>query len=164
MNPRLIAKKLLLSNKIKAQTRSLKTDAIINRNRPYILQTSNIEISVWPEFIDGKNNIIGEIYIWAYHIRIKNNNSQSVRLLNRYWRIIDEQGNLQEVSGEGVVGEQPVIEANTSYQYSSGVHLLNPSGIMSGKYEMKMINDDKNFEVQIPKFSLDCPINRLPIN
>lgn len=161
MNPRTFAKKLLKSTKVME-------DQGLNKNliaeKPYISSTKNVEVSVWPEFIDSKSNIGGGIFIWAYHVRIQNNNLQPVKLINRRWRIIDEKGNVQEVSGEGVIGEQPTIAANSSYQYSSGVHLRQPSGIMTGKYEMKMLAEDYNFEVPIPKFSLDSPVSRLTIN
>jgi len=125
-------------------------------NKPYIAITDNIEITVWPEFIDSKSSVIGDLFIWAYHVRIDNKSSESVKLVSRYWRIIDEKGIVQEVSGEGVIGEQPTIAPNGSYQYSSGVHLRYPSGIMTGTYQMKK-NDGKILDAKIPTFSLDTP-------
>ncbi len=134
---------------------------------PYTAITSDIQITVWPEFIDSKSSVLGDLFIWAYHIRIDNKSLDSIKLLNRHWRIFDEKGNLQEVSGEGVVGEQPLIRPNCSYQYSSGVHLRHPSGIMTGEYQMKKIGnavDDKIFNVRIPTFSLDVPSVKGVIN
>jgi len=125
--------------------------------QPYSAMSSDVQISVWPEFVDSKSAATGDLYIWSYHIRIENRKAEPIQLLSRYWRIIDEKGGIQEVSGEGVVGEQPVISANTSYQYSSGVHLRHPSGIMNGKYIMKKIEGGEIFEVTIPTFSLDVP-------
>lgn len=125
--------------------------------KPYQAITNAVEISVWPEYIDGKKTAIGEIFIWAYQVRIENRNKFSIKLISRYWKIIDEFGELQEVKGEGVVGEQPIILANQSYQYSSGVHLRYPSGIMSGHYKMINLDNDTEFEVEIPTFSLDVP-------
>jgi ApaG protein len=91
-----------------------------------------------------------------------------VKLVNRYWRIIDEKGIVQEVNGEGVIGEQPIIAANGSYQYSSGVHLRYPSGIMTGQYKMQKIGlvepQDQSFDVKIPTFSLDVPGAKTVIN
>ncbi len=132
--------------------------------RPYTAITNNIEVSVWPEFIDGKESLIGDIFVWAYHIRIQNDNPQPVKLLNRHWKIIDEKGNVSEVEGEGVVGEQPIIASKSSYQYSSGVHLRYPSGVMAGTYEMQQIENGKNFEVKIPHFSLDSPLSKEAVN
>lgn len=132
-------------------------------NKPYTITTGDIQITVWPEFVDRKSGTFGELFIWAYHVRIDNKTSATVKLINRYWRIIDEKGILQEVSGEGVVGEQPLIAANNFYQYSSGVHLQYPSGIMSGKYQMQKENGEI-FDVVIPTFSLDVPSSKSVIN
>lgn len=129
----------------------------LGTNQPYTLITSDVLITVWPEFVDSKSSIIGDLYIWAYHVRIDNKRNEAIQLVNRYWRIIDEQGIVQEVNGEGVVGEQPIIAAGASYQYSSGVHLRYPSGIMTGKYQMKKTVGGEIFDVAIPTFSLDVP-------
>jgi ApaG protein len=125
--------------------------------KAYIAITSDVQISVWPEFVDSKSSIIGDLYIWSYHVRIENRKNEPVKLISRYWRIIDEKGGVQEVNGEGVVGEQPIIAANSIYQYSSGVHLRHPSGIMMGKYQMKKVEGGEIFDVKIPTFSLDVP-------
>ena len=97
------------------------------QQKPYVAITNDIEVSVWPEFVDNKISQIGELFIWAYHVRIKNKSTESIKLLSRYWRIVDECGNVQEIEGEGVVGEKPLILPSGAYQYSSGVHLKYPS-------------------------------------
>lgn len=132
--------------------------------KPYISFDHNVQINVWPEFIDNKSSNSGDIFIWAYHIRIENKNNDNIKLLSRYWKIFDEKGDMQEVKGDGVIGEQPIIAPNSNYQYSSGVHLKYPSGIMTGKYIMKKMNDDSIFEVKIPTFSLDVPGSESIIN
>ncbi len=134
------------------------------QQKPYVAVTNEIEVSVWPEFIDSKNNQIGELYIWAYHVRIKNKSPESIKLLARYWRIIDECGNVQEIEGEGVVGDKPLILPNSSYQYSSGVHLKYPSGIMSGRYRIEKISNKEIFQIKIPNFSLDIPSSKTVLN
>lgn len=131
--------------------------------KPYVAITNDIHITVWPEFIDSKSSVIGDLYIWAYHVRIDNKSSENVKLVSRYWRIIDEKGIVQEVNGEGVVGEQPLIAPNASYQYSSGVHLRYPSGIMTGQYQMRKDNGE-TFDAKIPTFSLDVPSQKSVIN
>lgn len=136
-------------------------------NKPYVTTSNNIQITVWPEFIDSKSSIIGDLFIWAYHVRIENKGLEPVKLLNRYWRIIDEKGIIQEVTGEGVVGEQPTIAPNGAYQYSSGVHLRYPSGIMTGYYQMRRLDpasDGAIFDAKIPTFSLDVPSVKGVIN
>jgi ApaG protein len=134
--------------------------------KPYAKTSENIKITVWPEFIDSKTTPLCDLYIWAYHIRIENKGTNKVKLLSRYWKIIDQNGEIQEVSGDGVLGEQPIINPQESYNYSSGVHLKNPSGIMSGSYNFKNILADNlfdngnlfnKFKAEIPTFSLDVP-------
>jgi ApaG protein len=129
----------------------------------YVETTRDIEITVWPEFIDNKSTIVGDLFIWAYHVRIDNKGENSVKLVSRYWRIIDEKGIVQEVAGEGVIGEQPNIEPHSSHQYSSGVHLRNSSGIMTGHYQMTLENGEV-FNAKIPTFSLDVPNSKKVIN
>ena len=132
-------------------------------DKPYIAITRDVQITVWPEFIDSKSSALGELFIWAYHVRVDNQSSDSIKLTNRYWRIIDEKGVVQEVNGEGVIGEQPSIAAGASYQYSSGVHLRYHSGIMTGHYQMQK-TDGEIFNVKIPTFSLDVPSIKSVIN
>ncbi len=129
----------------------------------YNATTSDITITVWPEFISNQVGPLGDLFIWAYHIKIENKSKENIKLLSRHWKIIDEEGALQEVVGEGVVGQQPDIAPHNSFKYSSGVHLSQPSGIMSGTYEMQKINGEK-FMVKIPAFSLDSGIVRKSIN
>lgn len=131
--------------------------------RPYVEVTRDIQITIWPEFIDSKSSAIGDLFIWAYHVRIDNHSSNSVRLVKRYWRIIDEHGVVQEVFGDGVIGEQPLIAPHDSYQYSSGVHLRCHSGIMTGHYQMQK-DDGEIFDAKIPTFSLDVPTIKQVIN
>ncbi len=132
-------------------------------NKPYSESTNNIQITVWPEFIDNKTSPAGDVFIWAYHVRIENHGNEPVILINRYWRIIDEKGITQEVKGEGVVGERPRIEAGSFYQYSSGTHLRCGSGIMMGHYQMRKVSGEI-FNAKIPTFSLDIPDIKASIN
>lgn len=118
--------------------------------------TENIEVAVEPEYLDSQLSSSGDSFFWAYHVRIKNKGVYPVQLVNRYWKIIDEKGTEQEIEGEGVVGEKPIIEPDSFFQYTSGAHLSNPSGIMTGYYGMKKINGEI-FNVKIPAFSLDVP-------
>lgn len=132
-------------------------------DKPYVAITNDVQITVWPEFLDSKSSILGDLFIWAYHVRVDNNSNEPIKLINRYWRIIDEKGSVQEVTGEGVIGEQPSIAPDASYQYSSGVHLRHHSGIMTGHYQMQK-NSGEIFNVKIPAFSLDVPSIKPVIN
>ncbi|RME64021.1 MAG: Co2+/Mg2+ efflux protein ApaG, partial [Alphaproteobacteria bacterium] len=95
-------------------------------------------------------------HVWGYHIRISNHASQPVQLRRRYWRITDARGQVQEVRGEGVIGEQPRLAPGDSFEYDSGVPLATPSGFMTGHYEMERA-DGVALIVEIPTFSLDAP-------
>lgn len=135
----------------------------IFKKKSYVLNSNNVEISVWPEFIDSQVSLAGNLFVWIYHVKIANKSNEDLRLVNRYWRIIDEKGHVQEVSGEGVVGEKPLISPNANFEYSSGVHLRYPSGIMTGHYQMQKNNGDV-FNVKIPTFSLDIPSPKERVN
>ncbi len=158
--------RLSKSNKL-LPTNSLDDEIIFAQamaSKSYFAATANVEITVWPEFLDSKSSAVGDLFIWAYHVRIDNKSNETIQLMERYWRIIDEQGVIQEVNGEGVIGEQPIIAPGGTYQYSSGVHLRYPSGIMSGRYQMKKIANEAIFEVTIPTFSLDVPTIKNVVN
>src|SRR5690606_33720899 len=96
-------------------------------------------------------------YVWAYRVVIENQGPDAIRLRSRYWRITDANGTTQEVSGEGVVGEQPVLKSGEIYEYTSGAPLATPSGFMSGAYTMEGLSSGKRFTVDVPAFSLDSP-------
>ncbi len=133
------------------------------KNNGYKLATRDVEITVWPEFINSQAGVAGNLFVWTYQVRIENKRSGLIKLINRHWKIVDENGEIQEVDGEGVVGKQPEILSNGFFEYSSGVHLAYPSGIMSGYYEMQ---DEKgeSFRALIPSFSLDVPSVKKVIN
>ena len=122
----------------------------------YSETTRAIRISVDTSYIDDQSEPDDFHYVWAYHIRIENNGDETVQLLRRNWHITDSKGRVQEVRGEGVVGEKPVLEPGEAYEYTSGTPLSTPSGFMVGSYQM--VNEDgKRFSVSVPAFSLDSP-------
>ncbi|MEW9835899.1 Co2+/Mg2+ efflux protein ApaG [Mesorhizobium marinum] len=122
----------------------------------YSATTNNIAVSVEPFYLDDRSDPSEGRYVWAYRITIDNQSDEWVKLVARYWQITDGAGRVEEVSGEGVVGEQPELDPGDSYQYTSGCPLPTPSGIMVGRYTMQ--NDrGELFEIDIPAFSLDLP-------
>ena len=122
----------------------------------YVETTREITVTVDPIFLDHESDPESKLYFWAYHVVIKNNGKQTVQLISRYWRITNALGTLQEVRGDGVVGEQPVLKPGQSFEYTSGTPLSTSSGIMGGNYQM-ISKDGENFEINIPTFSLDSP-------
>ncbi len=95
-------------------------------------------------------------WFWAYHIRIENEGDQAVQLLTRHWIITDGRGSRHSVEGEGVVGEQPMIMPDNSFDYVSGCPLSTSSGAMQGSYHM-LADDGDTFDVAIPRFALLAP-------
>ncbi len=118
--------------------------------------TNNVLITVMPVYIDERSAPEESRYFWAYRISIENKSPLSVQLLSRHWQIVDGIGNVEEVHGEGVVGEQPVIAAGDTYEYTSGCPLNTPSGFMRGTYQM-VDEEGLEFEAEIPAFPLDLP-------
>lgn len=122
----------------------------------YTKTTKDIKVTVLPHYLDKQSEPDDDVYVWAYTIQLENHSKGAVKLLNRYWRITDSMGRVQEVRGSGVVGENPVIAPGEAFQYTSGVPLKTPSGIMVGQYEMSLENGDK-INIAVPAFSLDSP-------
>ncbi|MCI5078156.1 Co2+/Mg2+ efflux protein ApaG [Oricola sp.] len=118
--------------------------------------TGGIEITVEPQYLDEQSEPEAHRHVWAYTIVIANGSDHTVQLETRHWRITNAIGQVEEVEGPGVVGEQPVLTPGDSYQYTSGCPLNTPSGTMVGHYVMRR-DDGICFEVRIPPFSLDIP-------
>ena len=120
----------------------------------YTATTSDIKVTVFPTYLEGQSIAEDSYFVWAYTVQVENNSEHTVQLINRYWHITDANGQVEEVSGPGVIGEQPLLKAGESFQYTSGASLRTSSGIMQGHYEM-LDGDDRQFNVDIPAFSLD---------
>jgi ApaG protein len=138
-----------------AQTRTFKEKGFTVSNT-YAETTRAITITVEPYYLDEQSEPSEGHFVWAYHVRIENNGEKTVKLMTRHWHITDSLGNVQEVRGDGVIGEQPVLTPGESFEYTSGTPLATPSGIMAGSYRMET-DDGKSFDVVIPAFSLDSP-------
>ena len=120
--------------------------------------TRSIAVNVEPMYLDDESEPERGYFLWAYTINIENHGSDVIQLRSRYWRITDGHGRVQEVRGDGVVGEQPVLSPGESFEYTSGVPLSTPSGIMVGAYVMEN-ESGESFTVDIPAFSLDSPFD-----
>jgi ApaG protein len=129
----------------------------------YQAVTHNIAVTVSPRFLPERSSSEERVYFWAYTIEIRNHGDKTVQLKTRHWVITDGAGQTQEVSGEGVIGKEPVLKPGAAFEYESGVPLHTPSGFMVGKYGMVTL-DGERFDIAIPAFSLDSPHARRTIN
>lgn len=117
---------------------------------------NGIRIDVETEYLEGESAPEEERYVFAYTITIRNDGERAARLLTRYWRIVDDNGRVREVNGDGVVGEQPYLRPGEGFRYTSGAHLETPLGTMTGTYGM-VDADGAHFDAAIPAFLLSTP-------
>ena len=115
-----------------------------------------LEISVATQFLDEQSDPDGGRYVFAYTIRIRNLGRLPAQLLDRHWVITDGNGKVEEVRGEGVVGEQPRLEPGEAFTYTSGAVLETAVGSMQGSYHMSG-DDGTEFDAPIPPFTLAVP-------
>ncbi|MBT29517.1 MAG: Co2+/Mg2+ efflux protein ApaG, partial [Thalassobius sp.] len=116
--------------------------------------TEGIKVSVVTEYQQEYSSPKQYHYVFTYKIKIENNSEYTVQLLRRKWSIFDSDGVRKEVEGDGVVGQQPVIEPGEMHQYVSGCNLKTGIGKMKGYYLIERMIDGKKIEVSIPEFSL----------
>lgn len=119
--------------------------------------TSGISISVDCRFEDKFSNPTNKLFIFSYGILIENKNPFPIQLLRRYWSIVDSNMAEREVNGDGVVGEQPIINPGESYSYRSSCDFNTDTGKMSGYYIMRNLENEKLLKVAIPEFLLIVP-------
>lgn len=119
--------------------------------------TEGVSITVETFYQPAQSNPINSEYLFAYRITIENQGSAPVKLHRRHWFIIDSNGSHREVEGEGVIGQQPVIEPGSSYQYMSAANLRTDVGKMHGYYEMENLYTKKMLRITIPEFQLLAP-------
>jgi len=116
----------------------------------------NITVEVETDYIEGQSEPDNERYVFSYTITIRNEGGEPAQLLSRHWLITDANGNVQEVRGEGVVGEQPHLNPGEGFQYTSGAMITTPVGSMQGTYQMVTDQGDE-FDTEIPAFTLAIP-------
>ncbi len=114
------------------------------------------DIDVATRYLDEQSEPEQDRYVFAYTIHIRNNGRVPAQLLGRHWVITDANGVVQEVSGEGVVGEQPWLQPGEDFSYTSGAVLQTNLGTMQGCYDM-LADDGTRFEALIPAFTLSVP-------
>ena len=115
-----------------------------------------VQIVAQVKYLAEQSDEADNRFVFSYTITLTNNGDSTVQLLSRHWIITDANNQVQEVRGQGVVGEQPVIKPGQSFGYTSGTVLSTPVGTMSGSYQM-VAEDGTKFEAPIPQFVLSVP-------
>ncbi len=118
--------------------------------------TEGVTVRVAVNFLPEQSRIDAGKWFWVYHIRIENDSDGPIQLLTRHWRITDGRGMINYVDGDGVVGEQPLLQPGASHDYVSGCPLGTPHGSMEGHYTMQRA-DGSLIDVAIPFFPLAAP-------
>ncbi len=118
--------------------------------------TRKIQVTATPRYVAERSEPEHGRHFWAYTIEVTNLGRETVQLKARHWVITDANGQVEEVHGAGVVGEEPVLPPGGRFEYTSGVPLSTVTGIMSGHYDMQTETGEA-FSVEIPAFSLDIP-------
>jgi ApaG protein len=116
----------------------------------------NIKVKVATTFVEGQSDASQNRFVFAYTVTIHNAGRVPAKLLTRHWIITDANGKVQEVRGEGVVGEQPHLKPGEGFQYTSGTMLETPVGTMRGSYQM-VADDGTEFDAEIAAFTLSIP-------
>lgn len=118
--------------------------------------TQKIQVVAQVKYIEEQSDEADNRYVFSYTITLTNNGESAAQLLGRHWVITDSNNQVQEVRGQGVVGEQPVIKPGQSFGYTSGTVLSTPVGTMTGSYQM-VAEDGTKFDAPIPQFVLSVP-------
>ncbi len=119
-------------------------------------EKNKIIVEATPQFIEAQSAPDQGRYVFAYTITITNMGAVPAKLLSRHWLITDSNGKVQEVRGEGVIGEQPYLKPGEFFRYTSGAMLETPVGTMQGQYSMRSDEGD-DFNAMIPQFTLSIP-------
>ncbi len=121
-------------------------------------ESKKYEIDVAPlsQFIPDQSDLSSGRYVFAYTITIRNTGTIAAQLISRHWIITDAEGQVQEVRGLGVIGQQPLLKPGESFEYTSGCAVATPVGTMQGAYQM-VAEDGTHFEAPIARFTLAMP-------
>ena len=119
-------------------------------------EKNNIDIKVDTAYLESQSSPENDQYVFSYTITIANTGSNAAKLVDRHWVITDSNGKIEEVRGEGVVGEQPHLKPGEAFRYTSGAVLETTTGCMEGEYLM-ISDNDEHFMAPIPPFSLAVP-------
>jgi ApaG protein len=131
---------------------------LLTDGRPNEMETKRYEMTVQVRstYVPEQSDESSARYVFAYTITIRNTGNVTAQLMSRHWIITDSDSHVQEVKGQGVVGEQPTLKPQESFEYTSGTAIATPVGTMRGSYQM-VAEDGIAFEAPIPEFTLSIP-------
>lgn len=121
-----------------------------------IVTPYEVEVDVATRFLDDQSSPAENRFVFAYSVTIRNRGGMPAKLMSRHWIITDANGKVQEVRGDGVVGEQPWMRPGDDFKYTSGAVLETAIGTMRGSYTM-LADDGTRFDAPIPEFTLSIP-------
>jgi ApaG protein len=127
-----------------------------HKEQDFTAVTEGIRVMVSARYLPERSTPSAQRYAFAYTVRIRNEGPQAARLMSRHWIIIDAAGNGDEVRGDGVMGEQPLLKPGATFEYTSGVVLKTTRGTMRGTYRMLRVSG-RMFDATIPPFVLEQP-------
>jgi ApaG protein len=122
------------------------------------LITNGIRISVQAQYQAAYSKPTENQYVFSYHIVIENQSEHTIQVLRRHWIITNSMGLTREVEGEGIIGQQPILEPGDVHAYDSWCPLSSPIGFMAGTYLLERTASGEQFEAQIPRFRLESPV------
>ena len=118
--------------------------------------THEITVAARATFVPEQSDPDRGRYVFGYTVTITNTGTVAAQLISRHWIITDAAGKVQEVRGQGVIGEQPLLRPGQSFEYTSGTMIATPVGTMRGSYQM-IAQDGEQFDAPIPEFTLSMP-------
>ena len=124
---------------------------------PHQATTAGVTVRVAVSYLAEQSDPSAGRWFWSYHVRLENGGPKAVQLLARQWQIVDGRGFVQQVIGDVVVGEMPLLAPGSSFDYVSGCPLATPSGWMEGSYQM-VDEGGEAFDAAIPRFALIGPV------
>ena len=120
--------------------------------------TKGVRVMVRSRYVEAQSSPAVQRYVFAYTVTIGNETERQVQLKSRHWIVTHGDGHVEEIRGEGVVGEEPILRTGEGFEYTSGCVLTTPRGSMHGTYLM-LSHDGEEFEVEIPLFTLEAPFS-----
>lgn len=126
----------------------------------YIGNNNSMRITVIPSYQEELSS--NHNFFWEYLVSVENNSNAIIQLIGKHWQIINSNGKVEEIIGDNILGERPILKPGESFEYTSIENLRTSSAIIKGKY--KILSNGKELDIEVPTFSLDNPYEAIKIN